>query len=39
MYYEGYDFIHFCTLSIPVMIVEVVTRIGYAFSGLRKETL
>ena len=31
MYYEGYDFIHFCTLSIPVMIVEVVTRIGYAF--------
>lgn len=31
MYYKGYDFIHFCTLSIPVMIVEVVTRIGYAF--------
>lgn len=34
MYYEGYDFIHFCTLSIPVMIVEVVTRIGYAFKRI-----
>ena len=36
MYYEGYDFIHFCTLSIPVMIVEVVTRIGYAFKRLKE---
>lgn len=36
MYYEGYDFIHFCTLSIPVMIVEVVTRIGYAFKRIRE---
>lgn len=35
MYYEGYDFIHFCTLSIPVMIVEVVTRIGYAFKCIK----
>ena len=29
MYYEGYDFIHFCSMSIPTMIVEVVTRLGY----------
>ena len=36
MYYEGYDFIHFCTLSIPVMIVEVVTRIGYAFKHIKE---
>ncbi len=36
MYYEGYDFIHFCTLSIPVMIVEVVTRIGYAFKCIKE---
>lgn len=36
MYYEGYDFIHFCTLSIPVMIVEVVTRIGYAFKRIKE---
>lgn len=36
MYYEGYDFIHFCTLSIPVMIVEVVTRLGYAFKRIKE---
>jgi hypothetical protein len=36
MYSEGYDFIHFCTLSIPVMIVEVVTRIGYAFKRIKE---
>lgn len=36
MYYEGYDFIHFCTLSIPVMMVEVVTRIGYAFKRIKE---
>lgn len=36
MYYEGYDFIHFCMLSIPVMIVEVVTRIGYAFKRIKE---
>ncbi len=35
MYYEGYDFIHFCTLSIPVMIVEVVTRIGYGIKRIK----
>ena len=26
MYYEGYDFIHFCSLSIPVMVTEVIVR-------------
>lgn len=36
MYYEGYDFVHFCTLSIPVMIVEVVTRIGYALKRIKE---
>ena len=36
MYGEGYDFIHFCTLSVPVMIVEVVTRIGYAFKRIKE---
>ncbi len=30
MYYEGYDFINFCALSIPVMVVEVTTILGYA---------
>ncbi|PRT63019.1 hypothetical protein C6A33_06430 [Streptococcus anginosus] len=36
MYYEGYDFIHFCTLSIPVMIVEVATRIGYGMKRIKE---
>lgn len=30
MYYEGYDFIHFCALSVPVAIIEAVTRVGYS---------
>ena len=36
MYYEGYDFIHFCTMSVPIMIVEVATRIGYAFKRIKE---
>ena len=28
--------IHFCTLSIPVMIAEVVTRLGYAIKRIRE---
>ena len=36
MYYEGYDFIHFCSMSIPAMIVEVIVRIGYAFKRLKE---
>lgn len=29
MYGQGYDFRHFCTMSIPVMITEVIVRISY----------
>lgn len=36
MYYEGYDFIHFCSMSIPTMIVEVLIRIGYAFKRIKE---
>lgn len=36
MYYEGYDFIHFCSLSIPVMIVEVIVRISYAIKRVKE---
>ena len=36
MYYEGFDFIHFCTLSIPVMIVEVAIRLGYAMKRIKQ---
>lgn len=30
MYYEGYDFQHFCAQSIPVMLTEAVVRLGYS---------
>ena len=36
MYYEGYDFIHFCSLSVPVMLVEVIVRLGYAFKRIKE---
>ncbi len=36
MYYEGYDFIHFCTLSIPVMIVEVIIRLAYGIKRIKE---
>ena len=36
MYYEGYDFIHFCSMSIPVMLVEVIVRLGYAFKRIKE---
>lgn len=36
MYYEGYDFIHFCSLSIPVMLVEVIVRVGYALKRIKE---
>ncbi len=29
MFYEGYDFRHFCSMSIPVMITEVIVRVSY----------
>lgn len=34
MYYEGYDFIRFCSMSIPTMLVEVIVRMGYAFKRI-----
>lgn len=36
MYYEGYDFIHFCSMSIPVMITEVIVRLGYAIKRVKE---
>jgi hypothetical protein len=29
MFYQGYDFRHFCSMSIPVMITEVIVRVSY----------
>ena len=36
MYYEGYDFIHFCAMSIPTMIIEVIIRLGYSFKRIKE---
>lgn len=36
MYYEGYDFIHFCSMSIPGMIADLVVRIGYAYRKIQE---
>lgn len=36
MYYEGYDFIHFCAMSIPAMLVEVIVRLGYAIKRIKE---
>ena len=36
MYYEGYDFIHFASMSIPTMIVEVIVRLGYAIKRIKE---
>lgn len=36
MYYEGYDFIHFCSMAVPIMIVEVIIRLGYAIKRIKE---
>lgn len=36
MYYEGYDFIHFCSMSVPAMLVEVIVRLGYAIKRIKE---
>lgn len=34
MYFEGYDFAHFCSMSIPVVVAEVFVRFAYALKRL-----
>lgn len=36
MYYEGYDFIHFCSMSVPMMLVEVIVRISYSIKRMKE---
>lgn len=36
MYFEGYDFIHFCSMSMPVALVEVVVRLCYSFKRIKE---
>ena len=36
MYYEGYDFIHFCSMSIPIMLIEVFVRLAYCLKRMKE---
>lgn len=36
MYFEGYDFIHFCSMSIPVLISDIMVRLLYSLKRLKK---
>jgi len=36
MYYEGYDFEHFCAQSIPVMLTEVIVRLSYFIKRVKE---
>ena len=36
MYFEGYDFIHFCSMSVSAMLVEAIVRIGYAIKKMKE---
>lgn len=36
MYSEGYDFIHFCSMSVSTMLVEVIIRMGYALKRIKE---
>lgn len=35
MYFEGYDFVHFCSMSIGAIIIEVAVRMGYAIKRIK----
>lgn len=36
MYYEGYDFIHFATMTLPTMLVEVMVRLSYCLKRVKE---
>lgn len=36
MYYEGFDFIHFCSQSVPVMINELTVRLCYSLKRIKE---
>lgn len=35
MYYQQYDFAHFCSMSVSAMLVEVVVRVAYALRRIK----
>lgn len=36
MYYEGYDFIHFCSMSVPVMLTEIIVRMAWCIKRIKE---
>ena len=36
MHYEGFDFIHFCSQSMSVIVIELIVRLGYAIKRIKE---
>ena len=36
MYYEGFDFIHFCSQSMSVIVIELIVKLGYAIKRIKE---
>ena len=36
MYYEGFDFIHFCSQSMSAIVIELIVRLGYAIKRIKE---
>lgn len=36
MYFEGFDFIHFCSQSMSVIVIELIVRLGYAIKRIKE---
>ena len=36
MYYEGFDFIHFCSQSMSVIVIELIVRLGYSIKRIKE---
>lgn len=36
MYYEGFDFIHFCSQSMSIIVIELIVRLGYAIKRIKE---
>ncbi len=37
MYYDGFDFIHFCSQSMSVIVIELIVRLGYAIKRIKEQ--
>lgn len=36
MYFEGFDFIHFCSQSMSVIVIELIVRLGYSIKRIKE---